>query len=606
MSLNVQTKTATTSATKLAVAFAFLGAAALAAAAASMPTGKLAASESGFGYDNPLPVINDQPDIKRFDMQIAPDKAVFVANSFSYQNLSFDPVLNSNTFNKTAAGVKATLQITPSIYEGTSPVSYGFGVVYNQFPAPKFNGEVNPFQIEVLDKGVLTWSNKPRLSLTLDPELSKTGYMTFFVLTKNEDGVHMIPEVAADDITYVIMKNATSNSTSTPVIAPTSTPAAVLIEQAYDATTVDRILTPSVAPVQVGKWRLTAKNGDVSLNKITFQVLDEKNKLVTDSKDFGPFVLYNAKDLSTVLSMGTYVPGIGKGYVQFSGNNIITLVKDQPQYLILRATVNGSGYMKSNSVRTFTLRATTPSSLSFTEQSNGKSLTNSQILLTSSTTTAPGSVPGYGYYLLHNSAPVIAPVNLGYDLGVTSSAPLFKFTVSNPGDREMRLGTIAAKISASGLSGSSANFGHIKNWRLWEANAMGGLGVNLAATSTCQLAGATAAGCVYNSVYQTILLTFDKSTQINNQLSNLSIPAGSSRTFIITADTRNIFTAKTQGTVAVTAVLDGMTGFNRYSAVWSTGPVQYYYTPVGANKEMGPFAQSDSYDVMGNTLTRTL
>ncbi len=610
MNLNVQTKTATEATTKLAVAFAFLGVAALAAAAASMPTGKLAGY--GYGYENypPAPEINDQPDIKRFDMQIGPDKAVFITNSFSYQNMSFDPAWTNNTFNKTSGGLQAILQITPSKYQGTSPVSYGFGVVYNQFPAPKFNGEVNPFAIEVINKGVITWSNKTRVGLALDPILSKTGYMTFFVLTKNEDGIHMIPEVGADDITYIIMKNASSIPTSVPTSTPVSLGATVSIEKAYDATTLSNILTPSTVPVQIGKWKLTAKNGPVNLKKLTFQLIDEKGKLVTDSKDFGAFSLYNAANMTTSIAVSTYQSGIGKGIVQFTIPNTVIIQKDTSMYLVMKAPVNGFGLMKPNAIRTWTMRVTTPSSVTFVDES-GQQLSNKQIILSSTTALiAPGVVQTNNYNLLHNAAPVITTVNSNYNLEQNSNAQLFKFTIFNPGDRELRIGSTAVRLSASGLIGNfKGATGSIHSFKLYEANSFGGLGVQLAATSTCALAGGTlltAFPCAVNATAgYPLIVTFDKTDDVNNVLDNFTISAGSSRTLIVTADTSFMFNGKTTGSVSVTASLDGDTGFNYYTGLWQTGPVQYYYTILGG-KEMGPFAHSDSYDVMGNTLFLTL
>lgn len=612
MNLTVQTKTATASATKLAVAFAFLGAAALAAAAASMPTAQLA---STYGYDNnpPSPVINDQPDIKRFDMQIAPDKAVSVANSFSYQNLSFDPAWTNNTFNKTSAGLQATLQITPSVYQGTSPVSYGFGVVYNQFPAPKFNGEINPFQLEVLNKGVLTWSNKPRVSVMLDPVLSKTGFMTFFVLTKNEDGLDMIPEVAADDISYIIMKNASTTPAQTPPSTPATVSANVFIENAYDATTLDKILTPSVTPVQIGKWKLTAKNAPVSVNKLTFQLLDEKGKLVTDSKDFGAVTIYNAANPSLALATSVYQSGI----VQFTAPNTVTLQKDSSMYLLLKAQVTGSGIMKPNAIRTWAMRVTTPSSVTFVDGNTGQVLANSQMFLSSTTASvAPGSVQSYNYNLLHNAAPIITAINTSYDLALSSDAPVFKFSVTNPGDRELRVSSTSIRLSATGMTGDGKTAtGSISNFKLYEANSSGGLGVLLAVKNNCTLVGGLNIpglnGCFVNAAISSMLLGFNASNDVNSALDNLTIPAGGSRTFIVTANTTKMFNGKikspgSKDSVSVVASLDGDSGFNRFTSLWSTGPLVYYYTPVGSLKELGPFAQSDSYDVQGNYLSKTL
>jgi hypothetical protein len=85
---------------------------------------------------------------------------------------------------------------------------------------------------------------------------------------------------------------------------------------------------------------------------------------------------------------------------------------------------------------------------------------------------------------------------------------------------------------------------------------------------------------------------------------NLTISAGGSRTFIMTADTTNAFGGKTQGVVTISPMLDGSTGTNGLS--WSTGVMEYYYTPVGGSENGTAYTASDSYDVIGGSLSRSI
>ncbi len=617
MNLNVQTKTATASTTKLAVAFAFLGVAALAAAAASMPNNS--GSPMSYGFEN-YPLAKEEPLIKKFELQITPDKAVSVTSSFGWNTLNpYIDLENTNAFLKTTDKNTVSARITiPDAYQGKTPVSYGFGVVYNQFPFPNFNNDVvNPFKSEVLDKDVIVWSSKSRITLSLDPVLSKTGYMTFFALVKNGT-IIMSPAIGADDMTYIIMKNVSSTPATPSSTLPITGTSSVIIESAYDATTVDSILTPSSVPIQVGKWKLTAKNGPVKLNKFTFQLVDENKKLVTDSKDFGAFSLYDAANMTSPLAMSTYQSGIGKGIVQFTIPNTVILQKDTPTYLVMKAPVNGSGIMKPNAIRSWVMRVTAPASVTFTDANSGQLLTNNQMFFSSNTTSfAPGSVQTHNYNLLHNAAPIITAINSTKNLPISTNAQLFKFTVSNPGDRDLRVSDMSIMAFASGLSNSLLSnpsstepyvYAKVKDWRLWEANSAGGLGMNLAATSTCEFAVVKGVpGCVSGLGYS-IYANFNKNNQINKSFENLFIAPGASRTFIMTADTTGILTNKTAGMVWYVSNMQGYTGFDRYdnTKTWNTGSLTYYYTPVGSTKELGPFTYSDSYIVQGEVLSKTL
>lgn len=380
----------------------------------------------------------------------------------------------------------------------------------------------------------------------------------------------------------------------------------VILSAANDNTTTNNILVPSATPVQVGKWKLEAQNESVTLKKITFAVYHALGHIInTTSSDYGTFYLYDSADMNTALGQGQYIGGSGNGYVQFSGMNL-TVPANTYKFLVVKSTVNASGVMTPGMMSYLAIRSTSSTNLELVSSSGG-TLSGTQLDALSSdnqlTTFGSSTV-----HLFHNVAPVITSVSLGSSLELSSEAPIFKYTVYNPGDREMRLGTTTVKVSASGLTGNNATTGTIDGWKLFEANANGSKGALLTSTSTCTLGGypGSMASCWNSSATSSISVPFGTWGQNGTAMNNLTIPAGGSRTFIVTADTTEVFNGKTTGIVTVSPVLDGSTGYNFGDAAWATGVIQYYYTPVNDTTEEGPFTASDSYDVVGATLSRSL
>ena len=93
-------------------------------------------------------------------------------------------------------------------------------------------------------------------------------------------------------------------------------------------------------------------------------------------------------------------------------------------------------------------------------------------------------------------------------------------------------------------------------------------------------------------------------------MDNLSIPTGGSRTFIVTADTTNSLNGKMNGSISLNAQLSGNTGTfpstDPKKPSWGGGGIFYYYTPVAGKENVQPYNHSDSYSVVGPTLTYSL
>ena len=375
----------------------------------------------------------------------------------------------------------------------------------------------------------------------------------------------------------------------------------VVISAVSDSTTVSSIRLPSINPQQFGKWNVAVTGGPVNLNRITFSVLKASLLSDTNSSNFGTLYLYDANNPNIALAATTYIPGGENGYVRFQGFSL-PVSADAPKMLVVKATVNGSGVMAPASVNSLAVRKIVEADIELISQagqvvplSNIKDLSGSAAL---------GNMAVSTFYLFHNSAPIIQSVAMGTNLEISSQAPIFKFTVTNPGDRELYIGTTTVNIAAIGLSTSTTTGGTVKNFQLWETTAGGGLGNQLAAANPSYCIGS--APCTSNS----LSVYFGSTNSINNSFNSFAIAPGSSRSFVVVADTTAILNGKTSGSVSVAANLDGATGFVSGDQIqeknWANGVLNYHYVPINGLYNGVPYSASDSYDVVGPTLTKSL
>jgi len=368
--------------------------------------------------------------------------------------------------------------------------------------------------------------------------------------------------------------------------------ASVTMAAASDATTISKVLLPSSSEVQLGKWKVNVSNQDVTYNKLRFY-LDDEAGYDTSAGNFGSLSLYEEGKETTPLATGSYLSGSGNGYVEFTGMNW-TVSSGAVKYLVLKGAINGSGTMNQASYNAWALGAT--STTNFDVTAGGSNVSATSITVSSPTST---------YYLFHNSAPKIVKNNIGSSLDLNTQAKIFSFTVYNNGDREMTLSTTSVYVSVSGLTAASSATGTISSFKLWNANTNGELGTNLAsaAPAACLSGGANVSGCSVSNSTTTAFGAFSET---------VTIPAGGSRSFIVTADTSDVLDGKTQGTVSVSAMLDGATGFNsagnttgQSETYWAAGKLLYFYTPVDGSQNSTAYGASDSYDVVGDTMTRS-
>ncbi len=368
-----------------------------------------------------------------------------------------------------------------------------------------------------------------------------------------------------------------------------------------DATTLAKIYGPGQSGIQLGKYKFAAANDDVVLSKLT---LTARNPLATasDQTTLGTFSSLSLYDGTTLLASASYVAGD----VVFTGFTS-TISMDSYKIYTLKGTTNGSGVITAATNTAFAVKSDSNTDME-ARSAAGSLLAATDI---SGTSTAAGNsspaetrIATSTVYRFHDAYPTVAvgcpsvlvsgvcPTNLPLD----SLAKVMKFTVTNGGTRDMRFASTTVTFNISGLVGGvlvSAASGTIRDFRLYEDNGSGGLGSYLAVQDD-QVNTTTANP---NSV------SFNSTNDQNSLLGDFNIAPGASRTFIVTADTSLMLSAKTTGSVTLSAKISGSTGWS--GSAWNTGNLQYYYTPVGTT-EQGPYLTSDSYDISGGTLSYTL
>jgi hypothetical protein len=288
---------------------------------------------------------------------------------------------------------------------------------------------------------------------------------------------------------------------------------------------------------------------------------------------------------ATPLDTATYV----NGDVVFEGFSSVIAMNDYKVY-VLKANTNASGNLTQNTTTAFVVKSDSNTDIEARSDA-GSLLGTAEINYNSSATNGSAEVrfaTGTSY-IFHDAYPTMSAASLGTTLPLDSQAKIFKFSVTNSGTRDLRFASTSVAVTVSGL----ATGGAISDFRLYEDNGSGGLGTYTAQYTTT----------VNSSTSNPVNVNFNAANAQNNLLTNFVIAPGTTRTFIVTADTTSMLVGKTTGSVTVSAKISGSTGWS--GTAWNTGNLFYYYTPVNGS-ELGPFSASNSYDVSAGALTYAL
>lgn len=324
-----------------------------------------------------------------------------------------------------------------------------------------------------------------------------------------------------------------------------------------------KILTPSSTHVELAKFKFAAANEPLTLNKLRFDVS-------ANAANFGEFKLVKGG-----VTLGT--ANLNGTKVVFSGLNEV-VAADSNVVLSVMAVINDSGVMNPGTV----------AHISFSDAVSDTEVRGSAGLLASGTDITGNGVASSDF-LFHNSKPLITVATDTPSGTLTPSADqvVAKYTITNQGTRDLRIGQIKFTLNASGLDGVATT--RITSYKLYN--------------------GATQLGATDTAAAAVILGTETSGTPTFTALgTTLVVSAGSSVTLTLKADTSAIRTGLSSTSQArITTKIDGLNGFASGNAVnetdWNDGDVQYYYTPVAGSENGTAYVASDEYPVTASTLT---
>ncbi len=435
---------------------------------------------------------------------------------------------------------------------------------------------------------VASTSNNFSFNLTVPRNQTKTLQLKAYVVAGQSGTVSSSLYSAS----FTGADSNNSDSISAPIVGQTVTIGSgnLNVTVVSDGTTIARIYGPDQVGVQLGKWKLAAANEDLVLNKLTLEAVNaDLSGVASTLGTFGSLSLY---DGNTLLGTANYV----NGDVVFTGLTL-TIPMDSYKVITLKGNTNSSGTMTRNTPIQFVVKSDATTDMEV-RSASGSLLDETDVNynLASGSGSSETRFASNTVYKFHDAYPTIASASVGATLPLDSKAKIFKYTVTNSGTRDLRLSTTSVSISVSGLVGNvGSTGGTISDFRLYEDNGAGGLGTYLANTTTVTINSSTS---------NPVALVFGVANDQNSLLENLVVAPGATRTFIVTADTTNMLTQKSTGSVTLSAKIAGTSGWT--GSAWGTGNLYYYYTPAQGGSEVGPYSASDSYEVSGATLSYTL
>ncbi len=434
---------------------------------------------------------------------------------------------------------------------------------------------------------VASSSNNFSFSLTIPKNQTKTLQLKAYIVPGQTGS-------ASSSITsgsYTGVNSSNSDTLGTVDGQLVSIGGASLTVSAYsDATTIAKVYGPSQTGVQLGKWQIKATNDDIALQKLTLTATYAQNgTTATTLGTFASLSLYEATNMTTPLATASYV----NGDVVFTGFNSNIPMGSTGKVYVLKGNTNLSGTITRNTTTLFTVKSDSNSDME-ARSAAGSLLSTADINSAGADSKFASSTP----YIFHDAYPVVAPgctvalvggaCPTPSPLSLGTTAKIFKFSVTNPGAVELRLASTTVTVSVNGLAALDS----VSDFRLYEDNGSGNIGGSALAQSV---------GVVTStSSTPNVSVSFNATNDLNGSFDSLTVAAGATRTFIMTANTLSATAAGGDGTVTVSALIDGSTGWS--GTAWNTGNLLYYYTPTDSS-EVGPYKHSDSYPVEGTAST---
>ena len=431
------------------------------------------------------------------------------------------------------------------------------------------------------------------------PSATGNSYTTNFVITKSASKVlavyaDVLSNATTDDDFVVSVTDsgvsgygvASSKSLSDTPSSDTagqtvSVKTASLTIAADAAKPLSKIVLAGQIGVELSKIKLESSNEDLTLKKFTLSIGTASTTqwaAATDvARNISKVYVYDGTKL-----LNTGGTSVVSGDVVLSGLEL-TLAQNTPKVLTIKADISGQDTVFPKAVGRVTLKSTSTTDMEV-YSSQGRMETG----ITVSDTNAPSN-----YMLFTVAAPVITNTYSGSTTKSGQSGDeVARFTISNPGTRDLSLSSTTITISLTPNGATST----VDTWRIYESGDLS----NALDTDATSLASASATSTT---------ITFDSFTTAQ------TVTAGGSKTYVIKANTASIktITSTYTGDVKLSVKLDGSTGYlstdvasspSGEELLWNDGVVLYSYSTTGAYAATySNLLGSDSGEVLGPTLT---
>lgn len=530
--------------------------------------------------------------LSTLDYQTKPNTTTaYPANTLTVQSASLTAAKNTSVGNSTLAASSQNVILGSFKLQGGSAEDVNVSQI-----VVDFNGSVTSTYLEnvglyvdgsMIGSEIVTpvaASNTFSVDLTVYKNQVRTVDIKGDIKSDAANGENHIASVSAITATGAITGESAITSPMN-VILQTMAYGAAQLKITNDSSVESKILLPSTTKQLIAISKYEAVNADITLKKVTYAVRNGANAAEGTAADFGDIELRKAD--GTVLATAPVVDSGATSLVTFTGFTY-KITSGMTDKLYLYAEVNASGVMTPASINT----------VSVYSDSNSYLEAYSDTGLLSTSNVGDSNVAGADSYfctsspmLYHNTAPVIAKSSSSPSGVQTPSTEteVFKFTVNNPGTRDMRIVTTSVYVSVSGLAG----LGSVSSFNLYDGSTL------LATNSTASITSSSPTSSV----------NFDLSNDVSSRLVDFVVSPGETKTFKVTVNSSNIRTGQSSSSnnVYLTASLDGATGYSSgdttHEADWANGVIYYFYTPVNGSENATAYSASDSYDVTGSTLT---
>lgn len=412
-------------------------------------------------------------------------------------------------------------------------------------------------------------SNNFTTDLVINASESKVLSVYADVLSSATEGDSVLVSVADSGITgYGVNSTKTLSDTpssDTPLQKVTIKTASITIAQASE-TPASKIVLAGQTGVELSKIKFEPSNEDLTLKKITLSLVNASSGLWESGVNQNVSKLY-LYDGTTLLGSAN----IASGDAIISGLNL-SMPQDTAKTLTVKADISGQDTINPQSVAYVQVKGTSTTDM---EVYSSQGQMTSGITLTSN---AAGNK-----MLFAVTAPVVTNALSGTTGNPSSNEEIGRFTISNPGTREMTVTSTSFVVTVIS-NGATSTLGTIS---LYESNDLGTALATSSGTSTVGTVNLTSAFTISSSN---------------------AIAAGASRTYVLKADTASIkqVTSTFTGNVKLTVKLDGTKGYSASDTtdLWNDGKVTYSYSTTGAGATTkSALTASDTAEVFGPTLT---